>query len=591
MKMKNFFNQYLRKEDQTIFGQVLNGYKLVTGINLCMVVLSIILLLMVRYSYGVAMDYQRNQSQAQAIITAHYQWLDALNTTILTGEEFTGSLDSKACSLGKWLLSAAPHELGDGAVDKALGEIVRPHEELHASAAALIALSKTDKNAALSKYAAEIKPKVGIIAKNLSIISGRYQEIAEAKPFYTNLFVMLSFLVYIVLAVYVGSQGGKIAKRIAEPIAAVARWAKALTDGVGNFDFDNSSLDEKIHTVEIDTMIQSLTLLSEDIRNHAQAIQTIAKGDLTHYIEVKSDRDVLGKSLYHLVQNNDLMFSELLRIAEAVASNASGIARANEALAQSASEQAGAVEALSGTVENANALAAENSHKAGSAQAVANVIKEDIRNDMEKMKRMVEATEEIRRSSEKIVSVMETINDIAYQTNLLALNAAIEAAHAGELGKGFAVVAGEVRQLAAKSAEAASQTRLLIEDTIAKTKIGSQISLEASETFAKIVDSADQISEVVVDIASCSDLQQKDIEKIHQEIRKISDAVTGNAAISQQTSAATQQMNDSADLIRESMAKFQLRQREVGKAYIPPEKSNDQEFIRKANENYQKIQK
>lgn len=588
MKPPKFLENYIPTEENTIYNRILRGYNMVTRINIMMVFLSIILMFVIRSNYIDVMYYQDQQSETQKVITAHYKWLGMLNSSIVTAEEFTGSLNPNTCIFGKWLDSAAPHEMEDGAIDAALKNITRPHEELHASAKTLIALSRQDKMAALEKYTTEVRPKVEEIDKNLSIVSNRYQEIAEAKPFYTNLLVLVSFIIYLLLAIYVGSRGTQIARKIAEPITMVGKWAKNLTDGVDNMTVDTKSIEKLDISVEIETIIKFLQTMSNDIQKHVEVIKKIAEGDLTHYVDIKSDKDILGKNLYRLVQNNDLMFADLLQIAEVVATNATSITLANQKLAETASEQAAAVSELLETVKNANILAAENSQKAGEAKSFTDEIKEEIHQDLSKMTLMVQSTEEIRIASEKIATVMKTIDDIAYQTNLLALNAAIEAAHAGESGKGFSVVAEEVRVLAGKSADAANQTKLLIEDTIEKTKVGSRISYEASETFKNIVASANKIADVVIKITDSSTTQQQDIEKIHLEIGKISDVVAGNAAISEETATATQRMNESADVIKSSMHKFSLRKREDEKPYIPPEKVNDSEFIRQANENYQK---
>lgn len=588
MKIPEFFQKYIKADDMTIYGKILHGYSLISYMNIFMVVSSMLLLLMVRYSYGIAIDYERQQTRIQTIIAAHYQWLNTLDVSLQTGKPFTGNLDPKTCTLGQWLNSEAPHEIGDDQIDVALQNIMKPHEELHASANQLVERSKTDKEVAFKEYAEEVTPKVAEIAKNLNVISGQFQIIAENKPFYTNLFVFASFLLYIAMAFYARSHGPQIAKAIADPIVGVANWAQALTEGINGYSINAATLENIEPTEEILTMMQSLTILAEDIQNHAEVIAQIAKGDLTHYVEIKSNDDLLGKSLYHLVQNNDLMFSQLLKIADVVATSANGIAIANQSLAQSATEQASAVDELSETVKNANDLAFENNLKAGHAKTYTDGIKEDIRQDLAKMELMVQATEDIRIASLKISDVMQTIDDIAYRTNLLAINASIEAAHAGDAGRGFGIVANEIRDLATKSAEAAKNTKALVEDTLEKTCVGTRIAKEASETFTKIVSSADQIADVVIQIADSSGAQQRDIEHIHEEIRKISDVVAGNAAISEQTAAATQEMNDSADVIKQSMQKFNLRNRQEGKAYIPPEKQGDEQFIQEAQQNYQK---
>lgn len=591
MQLPRGLERWIVEDDGTIYGRILHGYSLLSAVNMALVGVSVLLMLFVRYSYESAAQYQSQAARAQEVIASHYKWLDSLNDAIVTGQPFEGSLDPKTCSMGKWLDSAAPRELGDAAVDGALQAMATPHADMHAAAQELLTLGKTNRQAALERYASEIRPKVLLIEQNLGTIGGRYHEIAAAKPFYTNLMVAFAFVLYFALAYYIGTKGKPTARKIAAPIAAVSAWSAELARGIGQQSGQTAKLETKENTREIQTMIDALNTLASSIRNHANVIQKVAKGDLTPYVEIQSEHDTLGENLYHLVQNNDFIFSDLLHVADVVATNANSIAEASHALARSATEQTSAVEDLSGTVQDANKIAMQNSQKAGDAKAFTDEIKAEIARDMEKMRSMVRSSEEILRASEKIAEVMRTIDDIAYQTNLLALNAAIEAAHAGELGKGFAVVAEEVRALAMKSAAAAAQTKTLIGNSIEKTKSGNRISQEALATFGKIAASAEKIAAVVTQIASYSEQQQKDVASIHAEIRTISDVVAGNAAISEQTAAATQEMNDSATVIRKELEKFRLRKREAGKPYIPPEKADDPEFIRQATENFHKSQR
>jgi len=213
-------------------------------------------------------------------------------------------------------------------------------------------------------------------------------------------------------------------------------------------------------------------------------------------------------------------------------------------------------------------------------QAMAEEVEASMRDRIEESKK-----------AERILDLTKDILEIADQTNLLALNASIEAARAGEAGKGFAVVANEVSNLASQSAQAVVQSRQLIDDTKEKANRGNRISNDTFETFNKIVESIDVIYQLNDEMNQAGEEQKMQIRDIERNIQEISDSVDANAAISEETAASCDLLNERADDLRAAMEQFNLREREPGKAYIPPEKRDDPEFIRQAQHNYEKAVK
>lgn len=575
---------------QTIQKQIMHGYLLLIAILIVLVVAAITTLRVTEHTYAKITNASTQQFNAQQVITAHYKWLEQLSSAITTGETFEGGLDPDTCALGKWLKTSKAEMINDAEMEAALNAITAPHQEIHTTAAAAVKLSQTDRDAAYKLYTETFKPKVAQIGEGLTLISGRFQTIADGMQtgaqrlmMLSNLLLILAGAAAILIAIEIGR---RISSRIAKPIKAVEKWSEAMASGVDNLKFDSISLEDQNNALEIKKMIESFRNMTESIRANVKVIKRVADGDLTAYVDIKSDGDSLGRSLYHLVQNNDFMFANLLRVADSVAVNAGHIASASQALAQSSATQAGAVETLSTTASQANQLAAQNADSTVLATGLINQIEQEIQEGQQKMDTLLAAVQSIVQASSKISLVMKSINDIAFQTNILALNAAVEAARAGNAGKGFAVVADEVRQLALKSAQAADQSVGLIEDTIQKADQGGEISRQASDTFSMIVVTTSKISEMIRRVNDASLQQQNHVQEIHSEISMISAIVEENAASSQETAAATQQMNSNAEYIRQEMARFNLRKREEGKPYIPPEKSQDPEFIRTATENY-----
>lgn len=576
----------------TIQGQVLRGYMALTGVIALLVVVNVLFLAVIEHEYARVVAFQNQQYSAQKVVSAHYQWLEQLSDSITTGVEFKGSLDPDACALGMWMEESSSDLQRYPEIYNALQTITQPHREIHTEASDLIARSRRDRDGAYEIYSASFKPKVESIGNGLTGVINAYQALVDRVTRQTNLLAVISNALTVcigVLAVLLSvGVGRRVSRRISAPILTVADWSEQFATGVENLCLDEQAMEDPRNSTEIRRMMGAFKNLADSIRENVRVIQNVARGDLTAYVDIKSDGDSLGRNLYHLVQNNDFMFAELLRVADSVATNANHIAAASQTLAANSTAQAGAVEALSITMHSADVLAQQNAQNAASATQVIDGMKNEVTEGQQKMEALTRAVEEIQNASSKISTVLKSINDIAFQTNILALNASVEAARAGQAGKGFAVVADEVRNLAMKSAAAAEESRGFIEDTIGKAEEGGRISADASSTFERIVDKAAEVSSVMQGICKSSDEQQAYIARIDDEVQKISGAVSDNAASSEETAAATQQMNADASVIRQAMQKFNLRKREAGKPYIPPEKAEDENFIRTAYENYEK---
>jgi len=161
------------------------------------------------------------------------------------------------------------------------------------------------------------------------------------------------------------------------------------------------------------------------------------------------------------------------------------------------------------------------------------------------------------------------IDEIAFQTNLLALNAAVEAARAGEQGRGFAVVAGEVRKLAQRSADAAKEIKSLITDSVAKVADGGQLVERSGQTLKEIVVAIKKVSDIVAEIAAASREQASGIEQVNRAILQMDQVTQQNAALVEQTAAASQAMGEQARDLQQLMGFFKLDERDAGARIAP----------------------
>ena len=175
-----------------------------------------------------------------------------------------------------------------------------------------------------------------------------------------------------------------------------------------------------------------------------------------------------------------------------------------------------------------------------------------------KMEQLTAATRNIDRSSNQIGTIIKTIEDIAFQTNILALNAAVEAARAGSAGKGFSVVADEVRNLAAKSAEAVQNTNTLVSRSIQDVKTGTESTDLAVSAMQVINDCIQSIKTLMDEIAAASVQQSDMIALVENGIREISAVVQTNSAAAEKSAAVSKELSGQARTLSDLISRFHI---------------------------------
>jgi methyl-accepting chemotaxis protein len=166
--------------------------------------------------------------------------------------------------------------------------------------------------------------------------------------------------------------------------------------------------------------------------------------------------------------------------------------------------------------------------------------------------------ESINASARKITDIISVIDGIAFQTNILALNAAVEAARAGEQGRGFAVVATEVRSLAHRSAAAAKEIKVLIDDSVGKVDAGSRLVEQAGMTMSEVVDSIQRVTGIMGEITTASVEQSAGIEQINEAVTQMDQVTQQNAALVEESAAAAEALEEQAESLARVVSVFQL---------------------------------
>lgn len=327
-------------------------------------------------------------------------------------------------------------------------------------------------------------------------------------------------------------------------------------------------------------MVFTIMTLARYLRSNINKIRdfskTVASGNLANRLTIDT-RDEFNTIAGHLnsmmddmgrmnqesagmLETSNRLVVEIEKSADEVSNGSRGIVEAASLLARDSIQQADAVNELSKEAAGIMVMTNENAAKAEDASALAVQIRDLAEKGQTQMTQMVEAVKSISYSSTNISKVIKVIDDIAFQTNILALNAAVEAARAGQHGKGFAVVADEVRNLASKSAAAAKETSGLIEESVEKANLGTNIADETSSSLDAIVSGINRSAEIIGSMSEANKAQASAINNITNQIQFVSEIACKNAQTAESSSSSAEKMNEQAELLNNLVRKYGYNQ-------------------------------
>ncbi|MDX4062817.1 methyl-accepting chemotaxis protein [Aliarcobacter skirrowii] len=332
--------------------------------------------------------------------------------------------------------------------------------------------------------------------------------------------------------------------------------------------------------------------IARDINMLLKVIDSFKKYDFTAkfpnpYAKVAIALNELGDEVSALLRQSYSTGLNLELASNELLNNVEVLNQSSNAAAASLEETAAALEEITSTViSNANNVelmskfSNEVSNSAKKGQALAN--------------QTTTAMDEINSQVNKINEAISVIDNIAFQTNILSLNAAVEAATAGEAGKGFAVVAQEVRNLASRSAEAAREIKLIVENATLKANEGKNISFEMIEGYTELLENIDKQTQTINEIALASKEQEAGITQINDAVTGLDQQTQNNASIAAHTkSIATNADMVAKKIVSDSKSKEFIGKQEIENEYkksnVKIEKSeNKNESIKKTDEKKEK---
>nr|WP_316642035.1 methyl-accepting chemotaxis protein [uncultured Roseateles sp.] len=287
----------------------------------------------------------------------------------------------------------------------------------------------------------------------------------------------------------------------------------------------------------------------------------IADGDLATPVAPPTRRDEFGlllQSMAGMAERLRGVVGNVRQGVDALSTASAEIAAGNQDLSHRTEQAAASLEETASAMDELSATVAQSADNAQQARQLADAAAQAATRGAAVVGQVVHSMGDINDSSLKIQSIVGLIDQLAFQTNILALNAAVEAARAGEQGRGFAVVAAEVRSLAQRSAGAAREIKSLIGTSVDRVDAGTALAAQAGGAMQDIVAGINGVVTLIAEIATAAAEQRDGISQVHGAVNQLDQMTQQNAALVEQSAAATQSLRDQAHRLSGVAGQFRL---------------------------------
>lgn len=353
----------------------------------------------------------------------------------------------------------------------------------------------------------------------------------------------------------------KTAAKITKPVMELNETAQKLAEGELDVVIQVTTKDEIGELGEsISRTVKRLKEYIAYIDEISEVLSDMAEGRFTMNLKYDyvGEFQKVKQALLNISSSMSEVMHDITDSAYQVSAGADDLAKASQGLAEGAGTQAAAVEELVATTTSIAEQVEENQKDAEESAQETRRVTAMMEESQGQMNQMMEAMNKIRETSQQVVTIIQTIEEIADQTNLLALNASIEAARAGEAGKGFAVVAGEIGNLAEESAKAVNTTRNLIGISMDEITKGNELATGVVESIQTSVEAIERVNEMIQKSADNALYQAQNMEQIRAGIDEIANGIQDNSATAQESSATSEELAAQATSLNDMVQRFEV---------------------------------